>query len=69
MMEKIGDRKRALEFLTTAENLQQMRKTLAEGKKIDLLKADPPITPAVILAMDDATRLKKFNEIIEELYK
>jgi len=46
-----------------------MRKILAEGKKIDLLKAEPPLTPAVVLGMDDATRLKKFNEIIEELYK
>jgi hypothetical protein len=33
-----------------------------------MLKAEPPITPAVILGMDDTARLKKFNEIIEELY-
>ncbi len=29
-----------------------------KGKKIDMLKAEPPLTPAVLLGYDDSIRLK-----------
>lgn len=57
MLEKIGDRKRAAEFLQAAEHLANMKQTLIKGKRIDMLKAEPPLTPAVVLGYDDATRI------------
>jgi hypothetical protein len=43
--------------LGAAEHLANLKQTLLKGKKIDLLKAEPPLTPAVVLGYDDATRL------------
>ncbi len=35
----------------------KVKETVISGKKIDVLKIDPPVSPAVILGYDDATRL------------
>jgi hypothetical protein len=52
-----------VEFLTTAENLAKLKQTLASGKKIDILKVDPAVTPAVILGYSDQERLEsKFHQ-------
>ena len=58
MRDIVGDQKRATEFLMTAENFKRMQNMIAEGKKVDILKVDPPITPAVILGMSEEERQK-----------
>ena len=40
-----------------AENLANLKQSLVNGKKIDILKIDPPVNPATVLGMDDQTRL------------
>ena len=49
---------------------------MQQGKKIDMLKAEPPLTPAVLLGYDDSLRIQskvklfkylEFNEVISEL--
>lgn len=67
LMEKIGDRKRALSYLEIAEEFQNLKQTLVSGKKIDVLKLHPPISPVVILGYDESTRIEKFNLVINEL--
>ncbi|CDW72042.1 UNKNOWN [Stylonychia lemnae] len=69
MKDKIGDRKKAIEFLQIAENLANLKETLVSGKKIDTLKIDAPVNPATVLGMDDKTRLKQFNDLIDDLNK
>ena len=63
-------------MLNSAENFSNLKQTLVAGKKIDLLKVDPPLSPVVILGFDDATRIQskfeliiaiEFNDIISEL--
>ena len=52
----VGDRKRAAEFLSVAEKLKLMLQTIENGKKIDILKIDPEVTPAVILGYSEEER-------------
>lgn len=58
MMTKVGDRVRASEFLMVAENLKKIQDEIAKGKKIDILKLDPPVTPALILGYSEEERQK-----------
>lgn len=62
MLEKIGDRKKAAEFLGAAENLANLKQTLIKGKKIDILKVDPALSPAVVLGYDDASRIESIDK-------
>jgi len=40
-------------------------KSIENGKKIDTLKIDPDVTPAVILGYSEEERQKKFNELLK----
>jgi hypothetical protein len=37
-MNKLGDKKKAIDFLEKAERLQKLKVLCAEGKRIDILK-------------------------------
>jgi hypothetical protein len=65
MMSVVGDRKKAAEFLGVAEKLKVMQEAIQKGKKIDVLKIDPDVTPAVILGYSEEERQKKFNELVK----
>ena len=56
MMSTVGDRKKALDFLNIAEECKKLQETMAKGKKIDILKVEPAISPAVILGYSDEER-------------
>jgi hypothetical protein len=56
MMNVIGDRKRAAEFLEVGEKLKKLQQAIAEGKKIDVLKIDPAVTPVLILGYNEEER-------------
>ena len=56
MMSTVGDKKRATEFLEIAEKLKQVQVSISNGKKIDLLKLDPPVTPLLILGYNEEER-------------
>ena len=57
MMSTVGDRKKAAEFLDIAENLKKLLDTISKGeKKIDILKADPDVTPSIILGYSEEER-------------
>lgn len=58
MMNVIGDRKRAAEFLEVGEKLKKLQQAIAEGKKIDVLKIDPAVTPVLILGYNEEERQK-----------
>jgi len=62
---QLGNRERASKLLLLAENFSNLKYTLIEGKKIDILKIDPPVTPSLILGLTEEQRINKFNEIIE----
>ena len=53
-------------FLEIAEYMTKMKKTVAEGKKIDLLKIEPAVSPVLILGYDEATRLES-KQIINHM--
>jgi hypothetical protein len=40
-------------------------KSIENGKKIDTLKIDPDVTPAVILGYSEEERQKNFNELLK----
>lgn len=61
MLEVVGDRKKAAEFLSVAERLKLMEENIQKGKRIDTLKIEPDITPAIILGYCEDDRQKKFN--------
>ncbi len=65
MMSVVGDRKKAGEFLGVAEKLKVMQEAIQKGKRIDTLKIDPDVTPAVILGYSEEERQKKFNDIVK----
>lgn len=65
-------------FLKSAENFAKLKETVIAGKRIDVLQIDPPISPVLILGLNEEVRLKsiilfifinniEFNEIISEL--
>lgn len=56
MMTTVGDRKRAIEFLDIAENFKKLQESIVNGKKIDKLKIEPPISPAVIMGYGEEER-------------
>ena len=56
MMNVAGDRKRATEFLNIAENFKKLQEAIANGKTIDILKVEPPVTPAVLLGYSEEER-------------
>jgi hypothetical protein len=65
MMSVVGDKKRATEFLEIAEKLKQAQISISNGKKIDLLKLDPPVTPVLILGYNEEERQKsKYISIV-----
>lgn len=37
------------------------------GKKIDILKLEPAVSPLLILGYNESTRMEKFNVVIDEL--
>lgn len=49
---------KAAQFLSIAENFAKVKLSISQGKRIDMLKIDPPITPSVILGYDDSKRLE-----------
>ena len=57
----MGDRKRAMELLLKAENFSNLKHTVVEGKRIDILKIDPPVTPVLILGYNEEERVSRFN--------
>ncbi len=63
MMNSVGDKKKASEFLLIAEKMKKMLESVANGVQIDILKVDPPVTPSVILGMKEEERLEKFNAV------
>ena len=68
-MSVVGDKKRASEFLEIAEKLKQVQISISNGKKIDLLKLDPPVTPVLILGYNEEERQKsKYPPMIYHLY-
>ena len=58
MMSTVGDRAKAAEFLKIAENLKRIQEEIAKGKKIDILKLDPPVTPFLTLGYNEEERQK-----------
>lgn len=56
MMNVAGDRKRATEFLNIAENFKKLQEAISKGKRIDILKVEPPVSPAVILGYSEEER-------------
>ena len=58
MMSTVGDRAKAAEFLRIAENLKKIQEEITKGKKIDILKLDPPVTPVLILGYNEEERQK-----------
>ena len=64
-----GNKQKTLEFLQIAERLQKCKELLLKGKKVDMLKIEPEVTPQVVLGIDEATRNKKFTLLIAELNK
>ena len=56
MMSVVGDRAKAGEFLKIAEKLKLMLETIQKGKKIDMLKIDPEVTPTIILGYSEEER-------------
>jgi hypothetical protein len=58
MINIVGDKKRGMEFLEIAEKLKQVQVSISNGKKIDLLKLDPPVTPVLILGYNEEERQK-----------
>jgi hypothetical protein len=56
MINVVGDKKRGMEFLEIAEKLKQVQVSISNGKKIDLLKLDPPVTPVLILGYNEEER-------------
>jgi hypothetical protein len=65
MMNVMGDRKKAAEFLGVAERLKLMLQTIENGKRIDTLKIDPAVTPAIILGYSEEERQKRYNELLK----
>ena len=51
-------------FLDVAEKLAKVKQSVADGKRIDMLKIDPPVTPAILLGYDDVKRLESITIII-----
>ena len=69
MMSVLGDKKRASEFFEIAEKLKYVQISISNGKKIDLLKLDPPVTPVLILGYNEEERQKsKYPPMIYHLY-
>ena len=58
MMSIIGDGKRALEFLDVCEKLKKQQQAITDGKKIDMLKIAPEVTPVLILGYNEEERQK-----------
>lgn len=57
-MSVVGDKKRAMEFLEIGEKFKKVQVSISQGKKIDLLKLDPPVTPNLILGYNEEERQK-----------
>ena len=66
---QIGNRKLAGELLNSAENFSKLKIALTSGKKVDLLKVDPPLAPSVILGYDDATRIQSKEYYLCNLFR
>jgi len=49
--------------LEAAEKLHALKGIIAQGKKIDILKIEPPVVPAIILGYDETTRMESKNII------
>lgn len=47
-----------MKFLEIAENMQKLKQTMIQGKKIDLLKIEPAVSPVLINGYDESTRLE-----------
>ena len=58
MLEVAADRKRAMEFLEIAEKFTALKEKVVSGKKVDILKHDPPLTPALILGYEEKERME-----------
>jgi len=54
----VGERKKAFEFLNAAENFKKLQESIAKGRKIDILKVDPALTPCDILGYNEEERQK-----------
>jgi len=56
---RVGDRKKAAEFLQLAEKFKKYQAAVMEGKKIDPLKIEGPVTPAVVLGLEESERIQR----------
>ena len=61
---KQGLTDKCTKFLDKAERLNQFKQLILKGKKIDMLKVEPELTPAVVLGYDEKTRVELFSGII-----
>jgi len=52
-----------------AEKLKQVKEMVAKGLEIDMLKIEPPITPAVLFGTTPEDREKKVRLITAEIEK
>jgi hypothetical protein len=66
MMSTVGDRKRAIEFLDSAENFKKLQAAIVAGKKLDKLKVEPPLTPSLILGYGEEERQKSISPILNQ---
>lgn len=53
-----SDRARAMDMLKIAENFKRLQEAIAKGKKIDILKVEPPVSPEILLGYSEAERQK-----------
>eukprot|EP01022_Parablepharisma_sp_SALTPOND_P020090 TRINITY_DN355_c0_g1_i1.p1 TRINITY_DN355_c0_g1~~TRINITY_DN355_c0_g1_i1.p1 ORF type:complete len:896 (-),score=202.27 TRINITY_DN355_c0_g1_i1:4495-7182(-) len=62
-----GMQKRTEQFIKKMNRLNACLKVIKEGKKIDLIKIDPPLTPEIMFDQDIENRVKAFQLLIEKL--
>jgi len=62
-----GMQKRAESFVKKVNQLRTCLKFIKEGKKIDLLKIVPPLTPETLFDQDIAERVKSFQVLTDKL--
>jgi len=60
---------KAQALLKKVDKLDKCLKLIIEGKKIDLLKIEPPITPEIMFNCSKENRDATFNDIIRQLQK
>ncbi len=62
-----GMQKQADKFMKKLERLKDCLKVIKSGKKIDLIRIDPPLTPEIMFDMDIEARVKTFQALTDKL--